>query len=69
MYVSPYFVALIFHHLKYIIGINAAVFGTLSVWLVRAADWDITSDWKWIFPAVCYLVAFAYLALVYYRFL
>jgi len=38
----------------YISGITTAMLGTFFWWLVRALDFKITKDKRWIVPAICY---------------
>jgi hypothetical protein len=42
---------------RYISGLTAGMFGTFFVWFVRALDFRITRDYRWIFPVVCYGIA------------
>ena len=56
MFLSPPIVAFIYEYLEYLVGLNFFVVGTLSLWLVRAADCDITEDKKWPFHLLCYII-------------
>jgi hypothetical protein len=42
--------------LIYISGITTAMIGTFFWWLVRAFDYKITRDFRWLVPGICYAI-------------
>jgi len=40
----------------YISGITTAMIGTFFWWLVRAFDYKIRKDFRWLVPLICYVI-------------
>lgn len=55
-WLSPYFDAFLNANLTYYFGISAFIIGLFFCWFVYAFDYDVKTQWKWVFPLVCFLI-------------
>lgn len=64
-FISPYLQILIYSHFQYVVGITSSVIGTFFLWIVYAFDFDISTQWKWLFAVICYLILVLNVAILY----
>jgi hypothetical protein len=43
-------------NLGYAFGATCFFIGTFFLWFVHAGDFDIATDFKWVFPVICYTI-------------
>lgn len=53
---SPFIADFLLMNFAYVVGITTGILGTFFVWFVYSFDYDITTQWKWAFPLISYLV-------------
>jgi len=58
-YVAPFLTNFLQTNVSYLTGITSFVLGTFYVWFIWSGNWSITTNYKWVLPAVCYLITVA----------
>lgn len=63
-FLSPHIDAFLVANLKFYVGISALILGLFFTWFVHAFDYDIRTQWKWLFAVICFIIAEINVALV-----
>jgi len=56
MFLTPIIERLLYLYSAYLAGITSAITGIFFVWIVYTGDFDIRTQWKWLFVVICFAI-------------